>query len=86
MPLARCDRSVADTYPAAVITGIKARFWSPAHADHTALKQVTYSYPRWRLSCVTNLLDPKWARRASLTAEVVMVSGLRTETSMVSCR
>ena len=25
VPSARCDRSVADTYPAAVITGIKAR-------------------------------------------------------------
>ena len=31
-----------------------------------------------------NLVDPKWARRASLTAEVVMVPRLRPETSMVS--
>ena len=31
-------------------------------------------------------MDPQWARRASLTAEVVMVSGLKPETSMVSWR
>ena len=86
VPSARCDRSGADTYPAAVITGIRARVWSPANARHTASKQVTYLFPCRRLSCGKNLVDPKWARRAPLTAEVVMVFGLRPETSMVSWR
>ena len=77
MSSAGCDLSLTDTYPAPVITGIRARVWSPANARHTASKQGTYSYPRRRLSTGTCLADSKWARRASRTAVVVMVSGLR---------
>ena len=74
VPSARWHCSVTDTYPAAVITGIRARVSSPANNRHTASKQGTYSYPSWRLGSGTCLADPKWARRASRTAVVVMVS------------
>ena len=65
---AQCDRSVAGTYRAAVITGLRARAWSPANACHAASKQGTYSYPRRRLCCGTNLVDRSGRH------------GLRTET------
>ena len=86
VPSARCDRSVTDTHPAAVMTGIRARVWSPATARHTASKQGMYSYPRSRLSSGICRVDPRWARRASRTAAVVIVSGLGLETSTVSWR
>ena len=85
-PSAPCDLSAAGTYPAAVSTGMRARVWSPANARRTASKHGTYSYPCWRPCCGTNLVDPKWALRASLTAAVIMVSGLRPETSMIYWR
>ena len=53
VPSARCDHSVTDTYLAAVMTGIRARVWSPANARHTASKEGTYFYARWRLSSRT---------------------------------
>ena len=85
-PSARWDCSVADMHPAAVITGISVRVWSPANARHTASKQGTYLYPCRRLRCRMNLVAPRWAHKASLTAVVVMVCGLRPETSMTNWR
>ena len=82
-PSARCDRNVAGTYRAAVITGIRGHVSSPANARHTASEQGTFSYPRGSLCRGTNLAVPKWALRASLTAAVVMVYGFKPETSMI---
>ena len=86
VPSARCDRSVADTYPAAIITGIGVRVWSPAHAHATLSLSRGCTHTRAGGCAGRTWWTPKWALRASLTTAVVMVSGLRPETSMINSR
>ena len=86
VPSARCDRSVADTYRAAIITGIGVRVWSPAHAHATLSLSRGCTHTRAGGCAGRTWWTPKWALRASLTTAVVVVSGLRPGTSMINSR
>ena len=86
VPSARWEGSVTDTYPAAVIRGIIRRVWSPVNKSHTALKEVTHSYPCRRKYTGKFLWIPKWAFKASRTAGGAMVRGLRPQTSVIGWR